>query len=605
MGSFDPNNPSTWPCEELLECSETDPVYGITGDPDLAKGGGSLEESEVAPASFARRPELIVPAGFPDYSETLAADPCNAAPVATEENGQLDARSGNSGNKKWGLFIEPDISQQYDIEMSGVMGLPSLNLEAIGSFRAGAYVFGIEIEVINARAEAILSTCGGRLGPSLKILGIEVKSWSSYDGEEQPATAPSEQESLDCINAINSLSDKLANLRKGLLDARAAWDAYRRNGAPPLELCERTQAVLGNVDPGGCTVESARAWLNHYQSLVTETQDYVEGQYREILKTVGEKTEGAISFSPVEGGPLATVGAVSYYPVGPIVVTLEVEVAGGIDASGTLAYSAGLEGLATGDGGPNVRVEAGPGAYVDAFVFVGAGIPGVSVGVEGQLRLIGVSAPVYAEVGLARRSFQDPREPDSSGLFASVIDGPPLLGNGSMQNWSAGWGYGSSVVLDSLAGKINLAARVRLGFFKKTFRKRIADWEGATTRYDFVGSRGVPLGGNTESDVAHDDVPYPGLGDLEAAFDATPLGPDLPVSTLGGTDTPGACGCADLQSACSSDSDCCNNYICSNDVCVVPQCVEHGGACTTALECCPQPYGVDCENNQCVARSLG
>lgn len=579
-GPFNQDDPSTWPCEELRECAETGAAFGASGDAALKKTG-SLELRRAARSGFNEVHSLLVPSQYPSYASTLAADPCGTSPLATTDNSQLDSRSGSSGNQKWGLFIEPDLSQSYKVELGEILALPNIDVQASGSFRAGARVWGKEIEIINARAEAKLATCTAHLLPSLVILGSELQSWAAYaSGDFPPAPEPpTEQDSLDCQNVINSLNDKLADLKKSLLDARTAWDAFRRNGqVSPASLCERTRAVLGNVDPGGCTAASARAWLERYESLVHDAQSFVANEYGSALRQIANKTEGAIAFAPDMGGPIADIGASTSYPIGPIVLTLEIEVAGDLDVSGRLSYGMGLDKLASGEGGPNVRVEAAPGAHVDAFVFVGVGLPGVSVGVEGELRLIGVSAPLHATIALSRNGYSDPRPFDSSGIFGFVSDGPGLLTSSNLQKWNAGWGYGAGVVLETLSGKINLAARVRLLFFKKTFRKKIAEWNGLTTKYEFVGKLEQPLAGSAQSELAKSDVPYPdGDGNLEAAFNITPVGPAYPVNTLGSTSSPGACGCVALGATCTANIDCCNSdvYKCVTQssgakVCAVP-----------------------------------
>lgn len=580
-GPFNQDDPSTWPCEELRECAETGAAFGASGDAELKKTG-SLELRRAPRSGFNEVHSLLVPAEYPSYASTLAADPCGTSPLATTDNSQLDSRSGSSGNQKWGLFVEPDLSQSYKVELGEIMALPNIDVQASGSFRAGARVWGKEIEIINARAEAKLATCTAHLLPSLVVLGNELQSWAAYaSGDFPPAPEPpTEQDSLDCQNAINSVNDKLADLKKSLLDARTAWDAFRRNGqVSPASLCERTRAVLGNVDPGGgCTAASARAWLDRYESLVHDAQSFIANEYGSALRQVASKTEGAIAFAPDMGGPIADIGASTSYPIGPIVLTLEIEVAGDLDVSGRLSYGMGLDKLASGEGGPNVRVEAAPGAHVDAFVFVGVGLPGVSVGVEGELRLIGVSAPLHATIALSRNTYSDPRSFSSSGIFGFVNDGPGLLTRGALQKWNAGWGYGAGVVLETLSGKINLAARIRLLFFKKTFRKKIAEWKGLTTKYEFVGKLEQPLAGSAQSELVKSDVPYPdGDGNLEAAFNATPVGPAYPVNTLGSTSSPGACGCVALGATCTANIDCCNSdlYKCVTQtsgakVCAVP-----------------------------------
>jgi hypothetical protein len=119
-----------------------------------------------------------------------------------------------------------------------------------------------------------------------------------------------------------------------------------------------------------------------------------------------------------------------------------------------------------------------------------------------------------------------------------------------------------------LSGKISLAARIRLLFFKKTFRKKIASWDGITKKYEFVGTLNQPLSNSAQSDYQLSQIPFPdGVGNLEASFNSTPVGAVLPVSTLGGVSDPGACSCVDLNKPCIQSTDCCSDYVCDTGKC--------------------------------------
>ena len=221
-----------------------------------------------------------------------------------------------------------------------------------------------------------------------------------------------------------------------------------------------------------------------------------------------------------------------------------------------------------------------------AYVFAGVGFPGVSVGIEGNLLLLKVSTPLFTGISLKRSVISDPREFSSSGLFATVGGRPGLLGGGAMRRWTMNWDYGSSAILETLSGRVDLAARVRLLFFKKTFRKKIADWKGFERRYSFVGQLGSPMSGSRTFDAVFPDVPYPEPDQVEAAFNATPVGPGGDVGLLGPTTMPGLCGnpnpCKPRNEPCGGPADCCA-AVCNLGFC---GCIPRNSACTSDSQCC-------------------
>ncbi|HYP99040.1 MAG TPA: PQQ-binding-like beta-propeller repeat protein [Polyangiaceae bacterium] len=589
-GAFNQQDPATWPCEELRECGETGPIVGFTGDPAVRKTG-SLAQETSPPADTVGGALVRVPAFFAPFTDTLNQTACANPESGQNTIDQMDPRSGGAGNDKWGIFIEPDIEHHADVHAKSFFGDDGFNLSLKAGFRTGAKVWGHEIEAINAQIGGQLSICSASYTKSFKILHIEQDSLS--DGVN--ATPPSTAESADCQNAIDTLGSKMLEMKKALYDARLAWDEYRKNNnKPSLALCERTKQVFGNVE-SGCTVTSARRWIQQYEDSARDLEAYYAQGYQDLVGAARAQLRGQVDVNVPLETPFDGVGASFSYPVGPIVLTLEVEIAGALGATGSLAYSMDPP-SAQGQTGPNASVIFAPNAEAHAYVFAGVGLPGVSVGIEGDLLLLGVSAPMQTGVTLTRRQFAEPRSFSSSGLFGVVNGHPGLLGDTSFRQWTINWQHGASVNLETLSGKLDLACRVRLLFFKKTFRKKIADWKGFTKTFDFIGHPAQPMTGARTYDAVSSDIPYPEPDNIEVAFNASPVGPGGDVAGLGPTTSPGVCGnpnpCANPPGgACQANADCCLGS-CVSNVCA---CKDAGLSCVLDGQCCTN----DCRNGLC------
>ncbi len=589
-GAFSQQNPATWPCEELRECGETGPVVGFTGDPSVQKSG-SLAQETSPPEGTTGSAIVRVPAFFPPFTQTLS----QTAACTNGENGQntleqLDPRSGGAGNDKWGIFLEPDIEHHADVHAKSFFGDDGFDLTLKAGFRTGAKVWGHEIEAISAQIGGSLSLCSATYSKSFKILHIEQESLS--DGVNSAPPSPSA--SQDCNAAIVTIGSKMLELKKALADARTAWDEYRKAGnVPSLALCARTKAVFGDVEPG-CTVISARRWIQQYEDLARDLEGYYAQAYQQLVSAARADLRGQVDVNVPLETPFDGVGASFSYPVGPVVLTLEVEISGELGATGTLAYAMDPP-SAQQQAGPNASVSFTPTAEAHAYVFAGIGFPGVSVGIEGDLLLLGVSAPMQTGVTLTRRQFTEPRSFSSSGLFSVVNGHPGLLGNTSFRQWTVNWTHGASVNLETLSGKLDLAARVRLLFFKKTFRKKLADWTGYKKTFDFIGHANAPMLGEKTYDPVSSDIPFPEPDGVELAFNATPVGPGGDVSQLGPTNSPGVCGnpvpCKPTGT-CQANADCCSGTCTEAGLC---QCKAAGVACSSNAQCC----NGDCDKGTC------
>ena len=121
-----------------------------------------------------------------------------------------------------------------------------------------------------------MTACDSEFTKSFKVLKVEQESLS--DGVN--AQPPEPSETTTCLDAVDTIDAKMKELRKALHDARLAWDEYRKNGnQSPLALCDRTRAVFGNVE-SGCTVASARRWIQQYEDLARDLQSYYTGAFQ-------------------------------------------------------------------------------------------------------------------------------------------------------------------------------------------------------------------------------------------------------------------------------------------------------------------------------------
>jgi len=167
-------------------------------------------------------------------------------------------------------------------------------------------------------------------------------------------------------------------------------------------------------------------------------------------------------------------------------------------------------------GGPIIT----PGASVGVVVFAGAGIPGVSIGLEGALELLGVAVPLDARLAAARVS-----EPDTRDLNASAFAGEPFDGMDptTTQHWKYGWAAGSRLVIEGLNGQLDGVVRVRLLFVSKTFRRNITKWKGFKAVIPLLAASGG-IGEGDDPIVATDDFGV--YADRIAHTNVVPLGTD-------------------------------------------------------------------------------
>jgi hypothetical protein len=166
-----------------------------------------------------------------------------------------------------------------------------------------------------------------------------------------------------------------------------------------------------------------------------------------------------------------------------------------------------------------------------AVAYAGVGIPGVSVGIEGDIALIRLEAPVHMAIGVSRMTKPDPRP-----LPSELAGQPTAIPHDKVYDWQTSWQFGANARLRAMDGTLSLAARVRLLFFKKTLRQHIAHWKGFEVPFKLIGTDGGgPLADTSYLGPQADDIAYtiidpiePGVvegPDVDAEFTG-PLGAD-------------------------------------------------------------------------------
>lgn len=465
-------------CQDIWECPDPAATGEVTRE-------GILEDLPLTdtPGEGIEPEEPAVPRA--DYAP-ITDDLCNAqgaSPIKLPAIGQEVPKGTEQGNKTWGVFIEPKVQHSASITVSGPVGNIVPDLQAGGSFAAGANVFGKRIEVISATASAHLEPCQAAATGSVRLFGQDVDSGASNTTPNHVTDA--------CLTAEGKLQTALQDLVHAQQQVWALYHHLTTHGVNE-DICEATRDELGVGCGSGTADEKAtrvlNAWRDHYIARADQYMDKV-GEYAAAAAQVSE----TLPF--LEGGDEFTVlGASASFPVGPLVVTIDTEVYGEWGVNGSADFT-----LSQNAAGPRASTGATVTPYLNMYAnaFAGVGLPGVSLGVEADLVLVGTSIPISASIGIERVAVDDPRVLDGTlsaspyaGEFLDSVDPKFAPLSGKNFAWDAAWSLKGDALFDLLSGRMNAAARIRLLFVKKTFRKEVVSWKGINLSVPLVGVEG-------------------------------------------------------------------------------------------------------------------
>lgn len=546
-------------CQDYWLCPRDGDVTGI----DKAKIESDLKTTP-ALASSALVPDSAHTT-LPDYLtlDEAVSTACKGAPeYVTPKQSDGSSKPTEQGSA-WGLYFEPTSSFDISAEKRSD-GVGEVTMSGGGGVVAGAKVMNTKIEVINANVLAEGTDCGLALTASVKVFGETIVVWTpsaadSFHFVPDPKTQGmirTDQGATDlCHGSRKQYQNERGAVRKAAIMAKAAKKYYDTYGFTP-KFCgaieaealpvdgkplDPTKAECADVDaiPMARRVEIVNAWKNEYDSHTAKLNDASSTWGTSKQKIQKSGVIPIFDLVGDKGNPYEVTLLDQSIPiVGPINLDLAVGGYGSWNVKGGIAYGIGwdgsyselLEDAAAGSlpSEGDLRMHLGPSVTPDVrlgvWAYAGVGVPGLSVGIEGKLELLGLSVPseITAALMRVRGPMKDPTGTD--------WDGTPVPGvEASSYRWITGIHYGSKLNLGSLSGQIDLAARVKLLFFKKTFRQKLVEWKGLEQSFTLVGDgAGAALNYANHTGSASDNVGYPQV-DAVTDVKANATGPGFPA----------------------------------------------------------------------------
>jgi hypothetical protein len=352
--------------------------------------------------------------------ERVDALVCHPAPLEQLVTLQdTSNKPANDGNDQWGVYVKP--VSGFDVTPTKrTDGIGELNLHGYGGVTAGGIVFGNDIRVVDATLDAVTTDCGITLTGALKVFGEAIVTWTPSAGQSfNLATdnngnlATPNLDASQCKAARKATKDAISQTRETNLLARAAKEYYLQNGLTP-QLCREIEGKLPNRmkdssgEPYDCSnlqnvppvdqINILKAWDEEYKGEVGKYADFTNslGTAHQKIQTSGTidlfKTPHAYDLHILDQD----------IPIGPVTLNLAVEGYGAWNVMGGVQFGVGFSGDFSNAmdivGGalkgqlPNigdVRAYGGPvitpSLQTGVRAFVGVGIPGVSIGIQGDI----------------------------------------------------------------------------------------------------------------------------------------------------------------------------------------------------------------------------
>jgi hypothetical protein len=440
------------------------------------------------------------------------------------------------GNKDWGLFVDTFFENRTRLSFFKAIVLANEQIEigGGGGLKAGANVLGQKITAVDGALNVALGECQQAIGFELKIFGEAVAALDTVDGTRSKfdtlipsgrglETPPAAKD--DCIAKFKNRNQEASLLRKSMFIARNVRDFSLKNGVSE-DLCKRTNTELGTdfeckID----NIDIPNAWKVEYDKAV---EKYKETKTDFDLSRGKVAVDAQINLFDLRHRYQTELPEVRI-PVGPVQIQLALNAFGTWHFSGFIQVGLRYDGefrnlvkesllpFATLFTPPaSVRAIAGPvidpGVEVGVVAFAGVGIPGVAIGLEGSVTVLGLSVPIDARAAAVRRLETDTRD-----LAGTDYAGPLIKGlEPQVYHWFYGGAYGGKLVLKPvLQGDLDAVARVRVFFVRKTFRKRLARLKGFTKTLVAVGDEfGEPLREREDFGPFADEFAFSGVTPL-------------------------------------------------------------------------------------------
>jgi hypothetical protein len=524
-------------CQGLPAETSCDPdAYRECADP---RALGSVSVADVLaqlPPQTAPQASIVVPEAeklkapllYPDISTAF----CKLAPEG-HDAWQGNTKSSKQGNDQWGVFYEHTLDQDFEVKFFDLAS-DRFHAHGVASASAGGYVFGHKITAISAEARADAEFCGIGVAADLKIFGDTIVGLDSTNGlnlttieanGSRVGTKPALKS--DCLAKLKTRNDKANMLRQMAVASRNVRKFYMDHEVDRdfcLETNDRLKTTFDCDNPNlGSAVDIPNAWAEEYNATAEAFAPFKSEAERTMKEMAFSQTFKLLNKDELYTRALFPDPGLNF-PVGPVTIIIEISAFGGWGLGGGVTVGVDYEGdldrlmddvsevksfLAEES---SVAVAARPfvrpSVQFGILAFAGAGIPGVSIGVQGQLTALDLALPLDAGIMAARRSNQDVREAIRAG---SEYAGPPFQGVPLPVNlnWRYAYTFGGALEATLMKGSLDAVARLRILWYRKTFKKHIVSWKGITEKFAIAGGASYePLVGVEDIGDAADPIPH-------------------------------------------------------------------------------------------------
>jgi hypothetical protein len=444
------------------------------------------------------------------------------------------------GNDNWGLYLKffnttsTKTTSFYDKWDRFFDGSDEFALGGSAGFAAGANLMGHALDVLSIEADGSMGSCKSRLGIQAKLFGEPIAIMDilgSDDGPTLETASPERIVAVDpdnpaimgtplddtdaCEQAYKAHNQDTSDLAQSLYVTRTVLDHWRTNGTTN-DLCEKTnQHFDSQLDCNDSNIDVPNAWVAEYKDNVDKLN---AAKLNKDTKSDHVMVEAKLNMFDWRnfgnnGEPWQKNFGPWNIPIGPINLQIAFGIFGEWYLKGDVyvggRYGGTMTKLAVQEIVPMANImnpenthklllAAGPtitpGASIGVLAFAGIGYPGIGLGIEGSVNLLDVALPVDARVAAAQMYEADTRVRTGTDYDGEYVPGL----EGQNYKWFAGASWGSSAQLTTLSGHIDLVARIKIWFVRKTFRKQLAKLKGFTKSFVFFGgSAGEPLTAQT------------------------------------------------------------------------------------------------------------
>lgn len=539
-------------CEDYNIC----PAPGSVGTAAEQAAAEAQRARDYAPTAQAKVVSTADQTPLPNLEPSSSVDLCWLS------NQVLDVKDGsnkaglNNPAKKWGVYA--DKTTDFGVTMNkSPHWVADVGVKGNVGFAFGGIVWGNKIDILSGEAKASVDDCGLEIVATVKVLGEAVLALTPQDGMvlgDRGTLKTNVAANKACQDRKKDAKTAQEEIRSSYLHARETYRYIKDNGITP-EFCRSVaKAVPATHELSDASICDTLATVTREKKLGLvehwkKEYDLKSAKYpdfKNALSAARNDVKFSKTFDVFELSHPYSFGLETSVPIGPLSLTLAFDLYGAWDVKGGVQVGLGFdtgeltstlsgikEVLASGKQPqePNlfgdISAYAGPvvtpAATGGVVAYVGVGIPGVSVGIEGQLTLLDASLPTTTVAAVMRVQEEDRRDRTQT-EYAGMLK--PTLPNKNYR-WVVGYNWNVKLKLQALNGKIDLAARLNLLIFKKTFRLNMVNWHGPKLEYILVGGgAGDALAyannlGKQADKVAYTEVLSFADGDLRV----TPRGP--------------------------------------------------------------------------------